>query len=117
MLPSFSPSLISLMVSVDAKHHVYLLTHPYTLPSFSPSLISLMVSVDAKHHVYLLTHPYTLPSFSPSLISLMVSVDAKHHVYLLTSGISRAPTLQTDKAPTINCAVDIYNKLCCRHLQ
>ena len=32
------------MVSVD---HVYLLTSP-------PSLISLMVSVDGKHHVYLL---------------------------------------------------------------
>ena len=27
---------------------------PYPLPSFSPSLISLMVSVDVKHHVYLL---------------------------------------------------------------
>ena len=28
---------------------------PYPLPPFSPSLISLMVSVDVKHHVYLLT--------------------------------------------------------------
>ena len=27
---------------------------PYPLPPFSPSLISLMVSVDVKHHVYLL---------------------------------------------------------------
>ena len=27
---------------------------PYPLPLFSPSLISLMVSVDVKHHVYLL---------------------------------------------------------------
>ena len=26
-------------------------------PTFSPSLISLMVSVDVKHHVYLLTLP------------------------------------------------------------
>ena len=26
---------------------------PYPLPSFSPSLISLMVSVDVEHHVYL----------------------------------------------------------------
>ena len=25
---------------------------PYPLPPFSPSLISLMVSVDVKHHVY-----------------------------------------------------------------
>ena len=28
---------------------------PYPLPPFSPSLISLMVSVDVKHPVYLLT--------------------------------------------------------------
>ena len=33
------------MVSVDVKHHVYLLTHR-----------NCMVSVDVKHHVYLLTH-------------------------------------------------------------
>ena len=39
-------SLISLVVSVDAKHDVY-----FNIPS--PSLISLVVSVDAKHHVYL----------------------------------------------------------------
>ena len=31
--------------------------HLHTLPPFSPSLISLMVSVDVKHHVYLLTYP------------------------------------------------------------
>ena len=28
---------------------------PYPLPSFSPSLMSLVVSLDVKHHVYLLT--------------------------------------------------------------
>ena len=28
---------------------------PPPLPPFSPSLLSLMVSVDVKHHVYLLT--------------------------------------------------------------
>ena len=28
---------------------------PYPLSPFSPSLISLMVSLDVKHHVYLLT--------------------------------------------------------------
>ena len=39
-------SLISLVVSVDAKHDVY-----FNTPS--PSLISLVVSVDVKHHVYL----------------------------------------------------------------
>ena len=37
------------MVSVDAKHDVY-----FNIPS--PSLISLVVSVDVKHHVYLLTY-------------------------------------------------------------
>ena len=30
LLPSFYPSLISLMVSVDVKHHVYLLTYLLT---------------------------------------------------------------------------------------
>ena len=40
-------------------------TPPYPLPPFYPSLISLMVSVDVKHHVHLLTtvllqRPYAL---------------------------------------------------------
>ena len=38
----------------------------------SPSLISLMVSVDLKHHVYLLTypdHPFTLPTLFPTIPS------------------------------------------------
>ena len=47
-----------------------------------------MLSVDDKHHVYLLTSPpYPFPpppNFSPSLISLMVGVEVKHYVYLLT---------------------------------
>ena len=55
-LPSFSPSLINLMASVDVKLDVYLL-HPHTpFHPFSPFLISIKVSVDVKHHVYLLTH-------------------------------------------------------------
>ena len=29
---------------------------PYPLPPIFPSLISLMISVDVKHHVYLLTY-------------------------------------------------------------
>ena len=33
------------------------------LPPFCPSLISLMVSVDVKHHVYLLTYVKPWPSF------------------------------------------------------
>ena len=61
--PPFFPSLISLMVSVDVKHRVYLLTPLLPPTPFSLSLISLMVSVDVKHHVYLLT-PH-LPSLLP----------------------------------------------------
>ena len=39
-----------------------LFPHLHTpFPSFSPSLISLMVSVDVKHHVYLLTLPVKFP--------------------------------------------------------
>ena len=35
---------------------------PHLHPPFAPSLISLMVSVDVKHHVYLLTYStYILP--------------------------------------------------------
>ena len=49
--PPVSLYLISLMVSVDVKHDVYLLAPPYPL-----SLISLMISVDTKHHLYLLTY-------------------------------------------------------------
>ena len=57
---------------------------PHIHTPFPPSLIRHMVSVDDKHLVYLLTHPYSLPPLDPSLISLIVSVDVKHHVYLLT---------------------------------
>ena len=84
LIPSISPSLISLMVSVDVKHHVNYLLHLHTPLPLSPSLISLTVSVDNKHHVYLPTPPYPPPPpqhFSPSPISLMVSMDVKHHVY------------------------------------
>ena len=45
-IPPFSPSLISRTVSVDVKHHVYLLT--YVLGSLS--LTVLKVSVDVKQH-------------------------------------------------------------------
>ena len=77
----FLLSLIILMVSVNVKHPVYLLTPPYTPFPPPTSLISLLVSVDFKHHVHVPTPPYT--PFFPSLISLMVSVDVKRHVYLL----------------------------------
>ena len=36
-------------------------------PPFSPSLISLMVSVDVKHHVYLLTYVAHMRGLNPSL--------------------------------------------------
>ena len=38
-------------------------TPPYPLHPFSPSLISLMVSVDVKHHVYLLISSYEVSRF------------------------------------------------------
>ena len=69
------------MVSVDDKHHVYLLKtdKPYGF-----------CGVDVKHHVYLLK----------TIISLMVSVDVKHHLYLL----------KTDK-PYGFCGVDVKHHL------
>ena len=50
---------------------------PYPLPLFSPSLISLMVSVDVKHSVYLLTYFYLSQLVGKghnALIVLIVSV-------------------------------------------
>ena len=44
---------------------------PYRLPPFSPSLINPMVSVDIKHHVYLLTCRYLFP-FLPTDIERSV---------------------------------------------
>ena len=84
--PSFSPTLISRMVSVDIKphHHVYLLTY---LLSFAISFSPLPL--------------YHLPLLLPVLnlvISLTVSVDVKHHVYLLTYLLS--PSLSSPPPPT-----------------
>ena len=72
----------------------------------SPSLISLMVSVDIKAELRnsfsLFPHLHTpfprpLPFF-PSLISLMVSVDVKHHVYLLCESRGGRPGLPVPRA-------------------
>ena len=61
---------------------------PSSIPPFSPSLISLMVSVDVKHHVYLLTESSQLRNCvkvevddlpSLSLIVHTLSVDVKQH--------------------------------------
>ena len=52
------------MVSVDVKHHVYLLRFLLLLLFLSyPSLINLVVSVDVKHHVYLLCFDLVLLLF------------------------------------------------------
>ena len=48
---------IILVVTVQRQvYNIPLPSIPYPLPPFSPSLISLMVSVDVKHHVYLLIY-------------------------------------------------------------
>ena len=55
--PPFSPSLISLMVSVDVKHHVYL-----------HCLVTLSSTINITHHVYLLTNSNLLPAI-PTIVS------------------------------------------------
>ena len=64
-LPHLRPSLISLIVSVNVKHHVYL-----KFSHLRPSIISLMVFVDVQHHVYLLTYyRHNLPLLPPSPVT------------------------------------------------
>ena len=58
----YSPSLISLMVSVDVKHHVYLLTALGQI--HTAAMAAAACSLSSQLHT----------PFSPSLISLMVSV-------------------------------------------
>ena len=72
-LTSIRPSLVSLMVSVDVKHHVYLLNlhSPVTNKPYGFCL-------DVKHHVYLLNLHSPVPN-KPYGFCL----DVKHHVYLL----------------------------------
>ena len=54
----------------------------------TPSLISLMVTVDVKHHVYLLTGGVFLWTLSTMFTYWWsLSVDVKHNVYLLTGGV------------------------------
>ena len=81
-LPS-SPSPISLVVSVNVKHHAYLL------------------SVDVKHHVYLLSvdvkhHVYLLTSSSSLKVSHMMEQRIKrpgtNTVSTHTDGTTWAPT-------------------------
>ena len=72
---------------------------------FSPSLISLMVSVDVKHHGYLLTSASRVQELCksrgghpglPVLMSLMVCVDVKQHWILLTHWSQFVPNMSTD---------------------
>ena len=48
--------------------HLPLPPPPYPLPPFSPSLISLMFSVDVKHHVYLLIRVFLQQPLLPLLL-------------------------------------------------
>ena len=96
---------------------------PYPLPPFSPSLISLMVSVDVKHHVYLLicyVNPRLLHGIQVNsgerkvcivqelcesrggrpglsvLTSLLVSVDVKNYWTVLRHWSQLVPNMSTD---------------------
>ena len=54
-----------IIFSILPSKHFPHLHNPLILPPFSPSLISLTVSVDVKHHVYLLTYfSYLLPTLN-----------------------------------------------------
>ena len=51
---------VILVVTVYDRHILSLFPHLHIpFPPFFPSLISLMISVDVKHHVYLLNHNIT----------------------------------------------------------
>ena len=63
------------MVSVDVKHHVFLLLCFEVLPAPRQACNA----VGLRHATF--NTPF--PPFSPSLISLMVSVGVKHRVYFI----------------------------------
>ena len=50
----FNAEVILVVTVYSDRYIIYLSPHFHTPSPFSPSLISLMVSVDVKHHVYLL---------------------------------------------------------------
>ena len=52
------------------KHRVYLLTTSIPPSPFSPSLISLMVSEDTRHHVYLVTVPSLMPDVAQTVVEV-----------------------------------------------
>ena len=49
---AYQPNALLLDQTSSLSLHLTFLPPPYPFPSFSPSLISLTVSVDVKHHVY-----------------------------------------------------------------
>ena len=82
----FCPSLINLMVSVDVKHHVYLLGRRFIVQELCESrggrpglsvLTSLLVSVDVK--IY---EPCFGIGLSLSLICQLTSEDLKHQLII-----------------------------------
>ena len=63
-------------------HNLPLPPPPYSLPPISSSLISLMVSVDVKHHVYLLMHIVTSIDQTRTYSILVLTVVYEHpHQY------------------------------------
>ena len=74
-----------LLASEDIKQKQNERTHLHApFPPFSPSLISLMVSVDVKHHVYLLcwagSVPFPLVSLQRQFVCLTVAAGV--HVFI-----------------------------------
>ena len=80
---SSPPIFMQVILVVTVYSDRYIISLSSHLPPFSPSLISLMVSVDVKHHVYLLTSIMIVQELCesrggrPGLTSLLVSVDVK----------------------------------------
>ena len=89
--PPFSPSLISLMVSVDVKHHVYLLTMALKIPNqlFRMALCLTMM----HHHTSLVTDGRVGQKISSGQITEITNVrcglelERNNPVLLLDTGI------------------------------
>ena len=56
--------------------------HLYPIPPFFPSLISLIVSVDVKHHVYLLTPSNLLQVFIMAVITEKKKTDRHRDTHI-----------------------------------
>ena len=94
------------------RYIISLSPHLHTSSSpFSPSLIILMVSVDVKHHVYLLTCSIATShssgavwksrwsSWAVRLTSLLVFVDVKNYWTVLRHWSQLVPNMSTDIVP------------------